>query len=165
MYDGKTNLPIINATMQNEIFKFHFRHTTDQHDIIVSGNVNADSNAIEFILSSDTPAYDLQAVTNVFMNVNPYIELYCSNRKCNHLYYLASYPLQVFEGKLFPLTLFIEQFSMKDLVVQNNWTTKETNIYSGVRTDAIPLKTAFINFDEMTPEKLLKRIKTIVVFS
>lgn len=166
-------LLILNEIIDSPRFKFEIRHTTQNYDIKANVTIDIITNKLVFTLppNSNTPYLDQFVAKRAFIELDPHIGLYCSNKKCKNSYALLSCFLQIekvpatVSWDISPLKLFIESFKTSRYVVENDWMKKETNIYIYNNVSIAPIKTPFINFETINKDKLINRIQTIVTFS
>lgn len=164
-------LPVLDAPVENGRFTFQIKHTTQDFDIKADGLIDITNNTLFFTLLSGSDLLDQYVAKQAFMEFKPHIELICNRNKCKNKYVLSTYSMDIkrsFNANVWhisPLKLFLESFKTNTVVIQNNWMKEETVIYSRLNENAEPLKVPFMNFEEMGPEKLLNRIKTIIIFS
>jgi len=165
-------LPILDATISDGKFEFQIKRTTQSYDIRADGVIDIRANALVFTLPADseTPLLDQHVVKQAFSDLKPHIELVCNNKKCKNEYSLSSYIIDIIRLKqvnawmILPVRLFLETFKTNKLVVQNDWVTEKTHIYSRLNEDIDPLKVPFMDFGAMGKTKLLTRIQTLVTF-
>lgn len=185
--DGE--VPIINAALSNDKFTFRLSRTTASYTVEASAIIYALSNQLKFKLEhltapsrnlydTSTSSVDTMIAKETFLDFRPHIQLYCPRLKnCPFLYTISSdifklSPALTSENPslnrdwiILPFQMYSESFISGHLWVQNDYLRNQTYIYARNKTDADPLITPMINFESMGPEKLLNRIKTIVVFS
>ena len=167
-------MPVLNVPVNSSRFQFQVKHTTQSYDIKADVTLDVVSNTIVFTLpnGSDFPYLDQRVARQAFIELKPYFDLHCSNKKCKNKYSLASYYMFGIDKipdssawTIAPLKLFIESFVTNNHVVQNDWFRETTIIYSKTNEDSEPIKVPFMNFEEMDKDKLLNRISTLVTFS
>lgn len=170
----KGGLPTLNAAITSGRFNFEIKHTTESYDISAIGTVDIRTNTLVFTLpqNSDMPFLDQHVARQAFIDLKPYIDLHCTNKKCKQNYSLASYYIHEINKlsgssawSIGSLKLFLESFVTNKLVVQNDWFKENTSIYSLINEDADPIKTPFMDFEAMGKDKLLTRVQTLVTFS
>jgi hypothetical protein len=165
------DLPIINAHPDGDVISFDINHITPSYQIKADVTLDIKTNILTFMLKSEseTPGLDAAVVRSAFSEMRPHIQLYCSSRKCRYQYTVASDIIRYMVAKsgwvIAPLDLYYESFVTGNLWVQNDYTKQKVNIYSRFRVDAEPITNKLMDFQAMGKEKVLNRIKTLVVFS
>lgn len=170
----KDGIPIINSHLNGNQFRFDISQTSATFEVKAKVVIDIETSALIFEnvnFRTSTPALDQYVVKQVFEDLKPHVELYCSNKKCKTKYHLCSDVFKlarlssVDAWMVKPFKLFLESFRSDNLNVQNDWLRKVTNIYSLKNTEADPIVVPIIDFEDMGKDKLLTRIKTIAVFS
>lgn len=170
---GPDKIPILKAKLENDFFRFKIQHTS--HTLQMSANVDLDTinNSLTFYLDSEDPAtLDWMIAKTVFENMKPYVELYCPSRKCKMKYYLSSSIItsSLMEGStnyfiIKPVSLFMEAFVHNNLWVQNDWENHSINIYSINNYNSNPIKGPLLDLEAIGKEKILNKVRTLVIFS
>lgn len=168
----KNGIPIINAPLKDDKFIFDLRHTTETYSIEARGIIDINTNVLKFEITNptETPTTDQALARQAFGDLKPHVELYCPNKRCDVKYNLCSdvftWRHSAIRGdKIMPLKLYLECFKTGKLNVQNDCFQNMTFIYSIANEDADPISVPMLDFEEMGRDKLLVRIKTLVVWS
>lgn len=146
-------------------------HVTPLWRINASITIDIKTNTLVFGKSgvSDTPAIDAAMVRAAFSEMRPHIQLYCSNRKCIYQYTVASDIIRYSQKNpgwgIDPLDLYYESFVTGNLWVQNNYINQKVCIFSRVNVDAEPITSKLLDFQDMGKNRVLNRVRTLVVFS
>ena len=170
-FNTRDEIPILNSPidLSKESVTFKIDHTTPEWRIIARGELNLQNNglSITMLRESETPSIDIYNAKNAFVNATPHIQLYCPNRKCKQDYTIASGILTLghMTEYMSPPFLYYESFASGNLWVQNDYPHHKTYIYSRLNENAKPLVYPMLNFQAMGKDRLLNRIKTLVVFS
>jgi len=167
------SIPILNAPLVNERYSFKLTRVTAEYSLEAQGVVDIKSNALVFLVTdSDTPGVDQKLAFEAFVDLHPYVELYCPNIKCKYKYHICSEVLHTkYLGKKIDSwmitgpNLYYEGFIDRDLVIHNNFTHENTAIYSRHHENADPITTPMLDWEAMGKDKLLTRIRTLVTFS
>lgn len=166
-------LPIINAPIKNNIAVFPFRHTTASFDLHAKGRIDTRNNILTFTFKDAvaegleyTPNINNSLAMSVFSSMLPYAQLYCN---CKYRYTATSSVFKMKQSEpdyiIEPLAFFYESFVLSNWWIQNNYWNNKTNIHARNKESAPPITCPILNWEEMGREKLLTRIKTLVVFS
>ena len=183
-------IPIINAPLTDGKFAFRLSRTTSSYTVEASVTIDALKNHLEFKIEhftppvrnyyfvGENPTLDTMVARETFIDLLPHVQLYCPRLKsCPFLYTLSSdifklSPALTTENPslnkdwvILPIHLHSESFILGQWWIQNDYDRNQTSIYARNKSEAAPLITPIIDFANMGPEKLLTRIKTIVVFS
>lgn len=164
------DLPIINAPITANTISFPVDCTTASFDLKAEGKIDIRTNALVFLLKEQaTPSIDDMLAKNTFLGFKPHIQLYCANKQCKHDYTVASDTFRTGKIKhgylILPFKLYYESFVTGSLWVQNNYLQNKTYIHTRNNPDANPITSTLLNFEKMGKNKLLMRVKTLVVFS
>lgn len=177
---GPRSLPIFNAYVQNNKLEFDFHHTSATWQINAQISIDIKSNLLSLKLNEpittdelNTLAIDHIVAKGIFENLNPHVELYCSNRKCKMKYTLCGSMLksdkvgdEISIFKIRPFYLYMETFELDNLWIQNDWSTHALNIYIKNKIDTAPIKyPELLDLQEMGKDKIITRIKTLVTYS
>lgn len=169
-----SGLPIISAPLEDGLFKFHLAHTTADFSIKADITVQPSTNIVilDNFTNGELPNVDAHLVKKVLEEHQPCVEIYCASRSCKSKYHLLSEPLRMIKVtkvsrayRILPFKLFLEGFRVKNFMVSNIQTDKETFIHSLRNEDAEPLKVPRMDFEAMPKERLFTRIQTLVTFS
>lgn len=166
------DLPIINAPVRDNAAIFSFRHTTPTFDLQVKGKIDTKTNVITFtcedssgFTDDDMPTFNRNLARQVFSSMLPHAQLYCN---CKYCYTVASDVFKVKQSEpddiIKPVDFFYESFVLGNLWVQNDYSKGKTYIYARNKGDSA-ITCPIIDWKAMGHEKLLTRIKTLVVFS
>lgn len=169
-------LPLINATLNENKFVFPLEHTTADYSIGMITTIEVSNNNLIFetvqnSFISTTPMTDQLLAGSTLRDFDVHLELYCSNKNCRMRYYLSSDILtfHFHDSKLFwvisPVQLFLESFRLNDLIINNDHSSQTTYIYSKGDDYTSPIKLPLIDFNLFGPDKLLNRIQTLVIFN
>ena len=115
--------------------------------------------------------YDVHNVQDIFSDLSPHIEILCKHPYCRrkYNYYISSevLPSRVEDNEIIisPFLLYMQSFTFKKFWIQNNWISKELCIYHREQIDVAPLRYKVISFENMSSEKIINKIKTLVSFS
>jgi hypothetical protein len=169
-------IPFLKCRLIDNKFEFSLKHTSHSFELAADVSINSQNNIVTFALTTpvvlEQYATDYMMAKTVFESMKPYIELYCSSRKCKMKYRLCSdiFACLKIEGvyssfKIRPFPVYMESFVIEDFWIQNDWTTGLTNIYNKLKTECEPIRTNIINLETMGKDKIINRIKTLVTFS
>jgi hypothetical protein len=171
----KNGLPVLNVPLAGRRIRFRIKHTTESYDIEADATLDIVSNVVVFTLAqgSEMPYLDQRVASQAFIELKPYFDLHCSNKKCKNGYSLSTYYMlgltkhsnTASSWSIPTPKLFLENFVTNKYVVQNDWTKETTTIYSRDNENMEPIRVPFMNFEEMGGDKLLNRIPTLVTFS
>ena len=170
---GKDGIPVLNTQIENDIINFNVDWTTDYYSIAAKGQLDINTNVLTFTSDKEDATFLVADVRplDAFSKMKPHMELYCPNKKCKMKYTISS-DVFVFTNsnspgsswKINTPSVWMETFIIGNLWVQNDWVYSKTNIYSRNNPDANPITVDLIDFESMSKEKLLTRIKTLVTF-
>lgn len=174
-----SGIPVIKAPLVDEKFNFYIEHTTPRFNIKADVVVDANANVLLFdnFTNGELPAIDEYVVRQAFEDYRPYVELYCTNKRCGLMYHLWSESLKLKKipsvkgaWQIEPLVLILEGIKVKHYVVHNMWNHNmwdqdKTYIYTTRNPDAQPIETPRIDFTTMDKIRLTNRIQMIVTFS
>lgn len=187
-----SGMPLLNSPVKDNKIDFIINETTEKSAIKAVGTIDISNNNLLFkaeasehdkiLLIEDESRRDLLLYTEetfakqAFENLSPHIEIYCSNKKCKFNYYLSGDIVRcsatlgklsdVIKWKIKPFLLYQETFATETLWVQNDWIHLYTNIYPlHGSSHADPIKVPLMDFKMIDKQKLLNRIKTLVVFT
>lgn len=182
-----SGMPLFNSPIKNGKITFDIDRTTDSGSLQATGVIDILTNDVSITASTDM---DLSEIADrarrelyefgeqhfaalAFNQMSPHIELYCPNKKCKLQYTLSSDIIvcrrdhSERKWTIDPFILFQETFATSTLWVQNDYFYNRTNIYplenSNFATE--PIKVPLMDFNSMDKDKLLTRVKTLVVFS
>lgn len=174
-----TGIPVIKAPLEDGKFVFRIEHTTSSFTVSADVVVDAVANTLQFnnFTNGELPAIDEFTVKQTFEDYRPYVELYCTNKKCGLMYHiwgqtlkLKKVPSVIGAWSIEPFSLVLEGLKVKHYVVHNMWNHNmwdmdKTYIYTTRNPDAQPIETPRIDFSSMDKTKLFTRIQMIVNFS
>jgi hypothetical protein len=169
-------IPLIKCRLQGEEFYFNIKHTSHSFQITAQATVNIKTNILQLQLTTpvvmEQYATDYIMAKSVFENMKPYVELYCSSRRCKMKYHMCSDIFICLKREdsyssfyIKPFSAYMESFVTGDYWVQNDWINNSANIYNRNKTDSDPIRTHILNIESMGKEKVINRIKTLVTFS
>lgn len=166
----ETGVPILNCPLKNGKFCFDISHTTFSYTISASGILDIETHIIKFVLDSqDDLDLNEKVVKQAFIELRPYIQLYCPKRNCPEKYNVASNTLRASKLEngwfIHPPAMNYESFQTGKLLVMNDYGYSNTNIYSSVNDEADPLVVPIMDFGAMGKDKVLMRVKTYATFS
>lgn len=172
------DVPRIKSEIDGDKFSFALTDITANHNLRVSIQIDMTNNMMNISPLPYDDVFDKHdgLIISAFENLGPHMELYCSKKKCKMKYCLTStffkcesgMPDEVPPGKVYrikPFELLMESFSTPRLWVLNDWVGNRTNIYSRSNTDIDPIKTEMLDIEALGKDKVLTRIKTLVIFS
>ena len=166
---GNGKLSTINSRLVSDHFVFDFQYVSYSTTIKSKGTINALTNYVSFDLDYDVcTEFDADKVIESFDSICPHVELSCENKACKMEYYLASSifrfeKLSGFTALVKPMSLEFESCNVGKLWIQNDPSRQITKIYT--RGNEQPMQTQYLDFDLFGKDKLINRIKTLVVFS
>lgn len=169
-----SGIPVIKAPLIDGKFNFRIEHTTARFNVKADVVVDASANVLLFdnFTNGELPAVDEYVVRQTFEDYRPYVELYCTNKRCGLMYHLWSQGLTLKKissvkgaWSINPFGLILEGAKVKHYIVHNHWDTQKTNIYTLKNEEARPIETAMIDFSKMDKIKLTNRVQMLVTFS
>lgn len=167
-------IPIIKAPLVDGKFNFHIEHTTSRFTVKSDVVVDASANVLLFTnyTNGELPAIDEYTVKQTFEDYRPYVELYCTNKRCGLMYHLWSHAMQLkkipsVQGawQINPFGLILEGAKVKHYIVHNHWDTQRSNIYTLKNENARPIEVPMIDFSKMDKTRLINRVQMLVTFS
>lgn len=184
---NKPGLPLINSSLKNDCFNFKFKYNSPSANINTEGSLNVITNIVTFRDPSKFPltvSNPVDVMANVLGSLHPHVELQCNNRKCKMNYYVSSdafafhiHRMNPENDESFnpdtdtvfvkPFPLLMECFTIKNLWIQTNYIDKTTMI-AILDEGATPDKSVIVpqlNFDNLSKEKIINKVKTMVTFS
>lgn len=173
-FSGTINkdIPLYSGQLdENNIFNFKLVYHSIYSSVNTVGHLNAETNNItfdEYQYTSDLFGVNIEL--DVFQELHPYIILNCENNKCKMSYYAATdilkHELLSIEGAhINPVVFNWESFNYKKFWIQNDWVNMKTNIYSIMKPNVDPISYPLIDFRDYENDKLINRIKTLIVFN
>jgi hypothetical protein len=95
----KDSFPLLNEIVINPI-KFLLKQTTENYNIEANTNIDINLNTISFNIIQESPTVfiDQYIAKTAFLDLSPYIDLACHNKLCKKQYYLASNVLKIYES-------------------------------------------------------------------
>jgi hypothetical protein len=173
--DKETRNTLIDVPIgEEEVVSFDISSWSGTKDYVQIGaeiRLNIETNALFFLLknTSDYSDIDAASIRSSFSKMCPHVQLYCPNQECRYRYTIASDTLQYKQDKsgwfIFPPKLWYESFVTGNLWVQNDYIGQESNIFSRDKIHANPITSKLLNFQTMDKDRLLNRVKTLIVFS
>lgn len=169
----ESGMPLLNSPLEEGRFIFDIAYTSPSCAVEALGTIDIQNNKLVFDIKGagewETPAMDNMVAKEAFIDLRPHIQLYCPKRKCPFQYTVASNIFRAGQIKggwlILPFKLYYESFVSGKLWVQNDYVSSHTNIFSIMNEEADPIVVPLLDFEMMGKEKLLTRIKTLVVFS
>jgi hypothetical protein len=167
-------LPDIKAPLVDGKFSFQIFHTTPRFDVRANVVVDAQTNVLLFTnyTNGELTAVDEFTVKQTFEDYRPYIELYCTNKKCGLLYHLWSHVMQLTKvlgvsgaWSINPVGLILEGAKVKHYIIHNHWDTEKSHIYTLRNSNAKPIEVPMIDFSTMDKTRLTNRVQMLVTFS
>src|SRR5271154_1415749 len=164
-------LPILNAPLKDDHFTFHLDRTTPDYIVKAAGIIDAKTNAMAITLddSSSTSSIDHQVAKQTFLDLKPYVQLYCPKKSCPQEYTVMSDTFKIeqagSEWSISPFKLYLESFVTGTLWICNDYIQNTTYIESRNNDSANPIMVPMLDFEAMGSKKLLTRVKPIAVFS
>ena len=165
--DGSKGIPDICAPLHGDKFQFKLKYDGERCNFDVNISIDIKSNRFSFFYYGASSATH-NDVVRVFMGINPYIELTCSNDDCEFGYYLHSDTVRLnAEHYVKSLPLLWEAFELGDWWVCNHYDSHypSTQVFSRNNPDSLPLAIPRIDFETTSQDKLIQKIKTFVTFS
>jgi hypothetical protein len=167
------SIPEIVSHLYNNQFQFRLKYDGDFSDFDVSATINIEDNRFSYYHGGYSNIRD-GAVGDVFTSMKPYVELVCENKECKMGYYLQSEFLWVErDNSIRSVGILSEAFVLDQWWISNNYNNLTpytcTSIFS--RTHKIvgqanpPVICPRIDFEAISKEKLINKIRTIVTFS
>ncbi len=169
-----TGIPIIKAPLIDNKFTFTIDHTTPSFNIHADVVVDALANVMLFsnFTNGELPAVDEYTVRQTFEDYRPYIELYCTNKRCGVMYHLWGQAMKLkkipsVQGawSIEPFGLILEGAKVKHYIIHNLWDTQTSNIYTLKNENARPIEVPMIDFSTMDKTRLTNRVQMLVTFS
>lgn len=169
-----TGIPEIKAPLVDGKFKFHIEHTTSRFDIKSDVVVDAAANVLLFsnFTNGELPAIDEYTVRQAFEDYRPYIELYCTNKRCGLLYHLWGHIIKLKKiptvrgaWSIEPFGMILEGAKVKHYIIHNHWDTQRSSIYTIKNHEARPIEVPMIDFTKMDKTRLINRVQMLVTFS
>jgi hypothetical protein len=168
----ESGMPLLNSPLEEGKFIFDISRTSPSYTVEAVGTLDIHNNKLFFDMKGleyQTLTTDNMVAKETFIDLRPHIQLYCPKRKCPYQYTVASNIFRAgqIEGGwlVFPFKLYYESFVSGKLWVQNDYVSSRTNIFSIMNEEAEPIVVPLLDFNAMGKDKLLTRIKTLVVFS
>lgn len=178
------DIPIIKAKVKDGKFCFNMKHVTNSFELDAEIELDIKTNVLKFFIpnmkeADFTKVLDYWVAQQVFENLGPHVELYCSNRKCKMKYHICTDTFKLTRQglpeelatensnafKIKYVRLYMESFVLSQLWVQNDWLYNSTNIFPKNNPNAEPIKTGLLDLESMSTDKIINRIKTLVTFS
>lgn len=166
------NLPLLNAPLIDNKFSFNLSYTSSTSTVEAFGILDINTNVLSFTDKNRHIQNPGWIILRTLKDLRPYIQLYCSKRKCPHLYTVASDILYFNEkmenGYDYDITkyvLYYESFVKGDWQIWNDHINCEANIYLRNNPNMKPISMPWVDLTTVEPVKLLNRIQTIVNFS
>jgi hypothetical protein len=171
----------LNAYVKNNQFQFGIKYDGDRLNFDANIAINITDNKFNYYCRSGNYIRK-DDVARIFIGMKPYIELVCENN-CDMEYYLQSDCLNCYDSpnsmtnSIRPISLLAESFSVKDWYVYNFYHSQSIYNIDGDKhnlntliqykcdPDLEPLLCPRLDFEAQPKQKLIDRIKTIVVFS
>lgn len=167
------DLPILSSHVDDNKIVFDLNHSGFAYTLKARGTIDITTHALTFEIqqhdAANTPVVDALVVRRSFLDLSPYMQLYCPKKDCPHDYQIASATL-FFQGTetnftIDPVKIGYESFTTGKLWVQNYYPLNNTYIYNKEREEAKPIITPIMNLRAMGKDRVLNRIRTLVVFS
>lgn len=176
-------LPLLRVPINNDKIIFNIDKVTRSNTVKAKGEIDITSN--EMIIdpfsrnkiSEKDPQYHLFKYTEeylaqyTFEEQAPHITIYCPSKKCKFQYNLDSDVIKCARDPkkenwyIKPFLLFQETFILNNLWIQNDWIHSQTNIFSISISNSEPIKNPLLDFKSIDKDKLINRIKMLVIFS
>lgn len=154
-------------------FTFTAKDEVGDPDTIITVDPKENTMVIDLAdaLKRDLPEIDVYDYQEFFLDDPPQLENICTNKKCKSEYYLMSL-LQLdrtpkVQGGLTirPIDLLLEGFRTGNYTVMTDYELKHTKIYSARKTEADPIVLPMMDFSNMSKDRIINRVKTLVTFS
>jgi len=161
-YNGGKYLPRVNSKLTNDNFIFNFEYYSRTFNVQTKVIVNIIDNSVYF---KEANSYD---VVDLFESIVPYIQLSCENKLCKMKYYCASSIFHFIldnDNKITisPICFMAESCSNNNLCVYSYPADNISHIFT--KKCSTPIQTQYLDFELYGKEKLLSRVKTLIVFS
>lgn len=160
-YTFQNKIPLVNSKLNNDQFTFNFKYNSYNLDIISKGNLDINSNLLNFDIDESSTENAHEHIEGAFLNLYPHIELSCINRKCKTNYYISSSIFYSFNFKIFPVSIADECCNLSSYFILNPSSKDYSNIYT--KNNNTPIQTQYIDFNT-DKDKIINRIKTIIAF-
>lgn len=171
---NKPGLPLINSSLKEDHFTFKFKHNSPSSNINTKGDIDAVTNILtfqdpaKFPLTINNP---ISEMVNVLEGLKPHVELQCNNKKCRMNYYVSSsafsFKQEPNKVTVKPFLALMECFLWNNLWIQSSYTedtTMITMVTGSVQTDKT-IVVPKLNFQNLSKDKIINKIKTMVTFS
>jgi hypothetical protein len=171
----------LNAYVKNNKFEFVIKYDGERLNFDAFISIDIIDNKFNYYIKSGNYVKK-DDVARIFIGMKPYIELVCENGNCDMEYYLQSDCLNCYDSPnaintIRPISLLAESFAVKDWYIYNFYHHRAmynayedkqystTLIQSKYDPESKPLLCPRLDFEAQPKQKLIDRIKTIVVFS
>lgn len=169
-------LSSLRVKYQNNEFNFKLKYNSATIDLTADARIDAVNNFLFFdkLLQSPYPEEKLQQQAAwVFNSIAAHTESFCPSRRCGLNYYFSSnfftlvdnFDAKTNQYTIAPVFLDRECINIKGFWVQNDLVKNKTNIYYTNDTSSEPITIDLINFDNLTKDKIINKIKMVVTFS
>lgn len=167
-YDLSQTIPVFKGKLLDDIFIVDLKYVAANYFLRANYVINTQSNRIDVYVHSDSHWYednisDGQAL-DIFFSLAPHVELRCKNKKCKSNYYISSNILYNKDNKINSFSVAFESCSANEMIIHNDWKYKESLIYSKLN-NTTGIQYDFIDFDQISYDRLKTKISTIVLFS
>lgn len=149
-------------THQIKKLEFSFHFPTELFPVIPTEvTFNFNDNTIRF-----PDNVDPHLAVNSLLQLSPYIEKYCPNKKCKTYYSINSTPL-AFDTNQYPFTIspvqvLSQNFHVSNWFISNNWLNQQVIIFS--KNNKSPPLTFNFNFNNFDQDYIANKIKSLTLF-